>query len=258
MTRQRPLRAVLRVALVLAALTVSPACSPDEKGTETEPRAEAATAAPGRFAGKVVETMDAGIYTYVALEGGGKRLWAAGPKTPVALGDEIEIALDMRMEGFESETLGRTFDEIYFVASLEGPGAAGGPGHGADPHAGLPQFKSGPEAAAIDPDSIEKPTGGIRIAELWDRRSELVGQEVVLRGRVVKVNSGILGRNWVHVQDGSGDAGKGTHDLTITTEGRASVGDLVTVRGTVAVDRDFGAGYSYELIVEQAAVDVES
>lgn len=258
MKRERPSRAVLG-SILLVVLSLPMACSPGE-GSAAESDPDSAAGAPqiptGRFVGNVVETMDAGTYTYVALEREGERIWAAGPKTAVAIGDEISIPLDLRMENFESGTLDRTFETIYFVGSLEAGSVAAGDAATGNPHAGLPQFQSDADVPPIDPGAIEKPDGGYRIAELWDRRGELAGKEVVVRGRVVKYNAGILGRNWLHIQDGSGDPGEGNHDLTVTAEGPAAVGDLVTVRGVVAVDQDFGAGYSYALIVEKATVEV--
>jgi hypothetical protein len=102
---------------------------------------------------------------------------------------------------------------------------------------------------------VAKSDGGVTIEELYARKSELTGKAVIVRGRVVKYNSGILGRNWVHIQDGTGAGG--THDLTVTTDDTVSVGDVVLVRGTAAVDRDFGMGYRYDLIVEEADVTAE-
>jgi hypothetical protein len=74
----------------------------------------------------------------------------------------------------------------------------------------------------------------------------------------VKYNSGIMGRNWLHIQDGSGDPAKSTHDITVTSEASTKVGDLVTVRGVLATDKDFGAGYAYDAIIEDASLQVES
>jgi hypothetical protein len=67
----------------------------------------------------------------------------------------------------------------------------------------------------------------------------------------VKYNEQIMGRNWLHIRDGSGTAGK-DNDLTVTTADKAAVGDVVVVKGKVQVDKDFGAGYSYPVIVEDA------
>ena len=93
------------------------------------------------------------------------------------------------------------------------------------------------------------------VADVWAQRNELVGQEVVVRGRVTKYNSGIMGRNWIHLQDGSGSETDGTHDLLVTTEAGIAAGNIITIRGIVALDQDFGSGYQYELLVEKASIE---
>ncbi len=86
-------------------------------------------------------------------------------------------------------------------------------------------------------------------------KPKLTGSTVTVRGRVVKFNGGILGRNWIHLQDGTGDATQGTHDLTVTTDAKAAVGDVVTITGMLVVDQDFGAGYAYAVLLESASVE---
>ncbi len=100
-------------------------------------------------------------------------------------------------------------------------------------------------ASAADP--VQK-----SIAELHQEKAQLKGQQVQLQGKVVKVNNGILNRNFIHLQDGTGE--KGTNDLTVTSEQTAEVGDQVKVVGTVTLDLDFGSGYTYPLIVEKATI----
>ena len=72
---------------------------------------------------------------------------------------------------------------------------------------------------------------------------------------MVKFNANILGTNWIHIQDGTGE--KGMNDLTVTSSQRVKVGDTVVIRGRVTVEKDFGAGYKYDVIVENATVTVE-
>ena len=98
------------------------------------------------------------------------------------------------------------------------------------------------------------PSGGVTIAEVWQRKAELAGSQVTVQGRVVKYNAAILGRNWLHLQDGSGELAAGTNDITVTTTAEVAVGDVVTATGTVATDRDFGAGYTYSVMIEDATV----
>lgn len=92
------------------------------------------------------------------------------------------------------------------------------------------------------------------IGELYKEKAELAGKQVTLRGTVVKVNNQIMNRNFLHLQDGSGDAAEGTNDITVTSNDTAAKGDTVTVTGTVAVDLDFGSGYSYPMLVEKATI----
>jgi hypothetical protein len=92
------------------------------------------------------------------------------------------------------------------------------------------------------------------VGELYEERAALEGKQVTVQGEVVKVNTGIMQRNFIHIQDGSGDALHETNNLVITTQDNAAVGDKVKVTGTVVVDHDFGFGYHYPLLVEQATV----
>ena len=111
-------------------------------------------------------------------------------------------------------------------------------------------------SADVDLTGIAKADGGKTVAEVFAEKDALAGQPVTVRGKAVKVNAGIMGTNWVHVRDGSG--ADGTNDLTVTTAGTVpNVGDTVLVTGTVALNKDFGMGYSYDVIVEDATVAIE-
>ena len=92
------------------------------------------------------------------------------------------------------------------------------------------------------------------VAELYEKRADLDKKEVVVRGQVVKASAEIMGKNWIHLQDGSGDPSKGTNDIVVTSQELPSVGDTVTARGTLSKDKDFGYGYNYPVIVEQASI----
>jgi hypothetical protein len=135
--------------------------------------------------------------------------------------------------------------------------AASSPG---TPPAGMPASQPHPvpaaPAGAVDLDGIEKADGGRTIAEIFAEKDQLAGQTVLFRGRVVKTNAGIMGRNWLHIRDGSG--AEGTNDLTVTTvDVLPNVGDTVLVSGPLEVNKDFGMGYQYEAIIEDADVRVE-
>lgn len=198
---------------------------------------------------EVLETMNGGGYTYVQVKTDTGVIWAAGPEAAVKVGDRVNLGDGMLMSDFHSETLDRTFEEIYFVGGIKVVGGGSSAPAMASAHGG------GDAPAAVEIGKVTKADGGSTIAELFAGKSGLAGKQVLVRGRVVKYTADIMGRNWLHIQDGSGEAG--TNDLTITTNGTAKIGDLVLVKGTAAVDKDFGAGYSYELIVEEATVTVE-
>ena len=95
------------------------------------------------------------------------------------------------------------------------------------------------------------------VAALYKEKVALTGKTVSATGKVVKVNNGIMGRNFVHVQDGTGDAKDGSNNLVVTSKQTAAVGDKVTISGVVVVNRDFGSGYSYPLLIEEATVTVK-
>ena len=90
------------------------------------------------------------------------------------------------------------------------------------------------------------------VAEIHAQKAELSGKRVHLQGKVVKVNNGIMGKNFLHIQDGSGSAAQGDNDITVTTQQTANVGDELSIDALVTVDRDFGYGYKYALILEEA------
>ncbi len=110
----------------------------------------------------------------------------------------------------------------------------------------------------IDLTGITKAEGGKNVFEVYTEKSELANQKVAVRGKVVKTNAGIMGKDWLHVRDGSGEEGK--NDLTVTTTAQPlpNVGDTVLVTGTVVLDKDFGMGYQYPVLVEDAEVKIEA
>jgi len=139
---------------------------------------------------------------------------------------------------------------------------AAAPAAAAAPEAATPTMPPGethpaPKAAAeVDLTGIAKAEGGKTVAEVFAEKDALAGKPVTFRGKVVKTNPDIMGKNWLHVRDGSGE--EGTNDLTITTAGTLpNVGDTVLVTGNVTLNKDFGMGYAYDVLVEDAQVTVE-
>lgn len=205
--------------------------------------------------GMVVESMDAGAYTYVRLMGPDGEIWAAVNETALKPGSKITIDNAMWMENFESKTLKRKFDHILFGSIVTGgeTAAALPPGH--PPAAAAAGTQTLP-AEGLGDVKVEKASGkdARTVAEIWEQRASLKGAEVVVRGKVVKFNSEIMGRNWLHLRDGSGSPEKRDNDITVTTSEVMAKGDVVTIRGKVVLDQDFTAGYAYPVMIEGAKV----
>jgi hypothetical protein len=202
---------------------------------------------PLPLSGTVAETMDAGGYTYIGLENKGKISWVAVPRMEVAVGRRMAFRPGAEMTNFTSKTLNRSFERIVFSQGpAEGQSSAS---------QGAPKEAHAKSAAGGNGNAkVEKATGpnAHTVAELYNGKNTLDKKKVAVRGKVVKVAVGIMGKNWVHLRDGSGSAKKKTNDLTVTTRKVPNEGDIVTAVGILHKDRDFGSGYKYELIIEDA------
>jgi hypothetical protein len=190
------------------------------------------------LSGTVLETMEGGGYTYMKLDQNGKMVWIAVRRAAVAAGDRVEYVEQMRMQNFTSKTLQKSFDEIVF-AKLRGEYAT------VDPMRPVPEI-------AVGDEPIEKAEGGYTIAEVFANRDALKGKLVKVRGRVVKVSQAIMNRNWIHLKDGTGE--KGSDKIVFRSEDQvAQVGSIVTAEGRLETEKDFGYGYRYEVLVEDAS-----
>jgi hypothetical protein len=211
----------------------------------------AAQATPAQQAttvkGEVLETRSVESYTYLRLKTGEGEIWAAVPTSTVKQGAQVTIGNAMTMENFESKTLNKKFDKIVF-GQLVDPNAKP-----AAPPGAAPAVAASAPAATV---KVAKATGpdAKTIAEVVKGKSALKDKTVLVRGRVVKVSRGILGKNWLHLQDGSGSAADGTNDIVVTTKNEAAIGDIVTARGKVRTDVDVGSGYTFAALIEDATV----
>ncbi len=196
--------------------------------------------------------MNTGGYTYVLVENGGTKSWAAAPEFKVAVGDNVTLPANaMAMQNYESKSLKRTFDIVYFVDSVMVNG-----GSSAMAAAKVAPVEGHPQVAVQPAQKISGIAKADKtVAEVFAEKGSLAGKSIKVRGKVVKFSPEIMGKNWIHVQDGSGS--EGSNDLTITTSGVAKQGDTVLVSGVVVADKDFGYGYKYSVMIEDAAVKVE-
>ncbi|WP_457594517.1 GW dipeptide domain-containing protein [Hydrogenimonas sp.] len=204
--------------------------------------------------GVVLETMDAAGYTYAKIDDGNGEYWIAGPKTAIKVGEKVSFAPQMWMENFPSKTLNRTFDKILFVAVIAPlkEGAAhtceSCDSHGA-PSSAPAEQKPQESSSASQP--VAKAEGGYTIAEIFAQSAKLKDKTVKVNGKVTKVVRGVMGKDWVHIQDGSR---AGEQDDLVVTSPSADVkeGETVTVTGVVKTDVDFGYGYFYPVLIEEA------
>ena len=260
------LAAIAAIGLVLffQARSADEAAGPEMTGGMPGPASGGGAAFA--YSGKVLETMNAGGYTYIYVDTGKEKVWAAGPETPVEQGSVVSFPAGMEMGDFHSDKLDRTFEKILFVAEIHsgaGGGTAGRAPGAASPGTGssgtMPEGHPSvgdADAGDMDFSGIDVPEGGTSIAGVYSGRSNLAGKNVRIRGRVVKFTGNVMGKNWAHIQDGSGAAG--ANDLTVTTSAVVNVGDVVLIEGRLVLDKDFGYGYKYEVLVEDATVKVES
>jgi hypothetical protein len=253
---------------MIAVTIVAVSCSPKPSDTAGARPASTPTSAPEApasqaggplpaqsanvFSGAISETMSSGGYTYMHLQNDAKDVWVAGPEFDAKVGEVVAVSLDMPMQGFESKTLKRTFPLLYFVAEVGRNGQQ--PSSGKTPAAPAMATGHGADRTAVVVEKLQPPAGGLSIADVFTRRAALSGKSVTVRGTVVKFNGGIMDRNWLHIQDGSGASDAHNNDLTVTTDASVKVGDVVTLSGVLGTDKDFGAGYAYDAIVEKAVI----
>jgi hypothetical protein len=199
---------------------------------------------PASVTGEVLEVKDVDSYTYLRLKTKDGQTWAAVLTAPVKPGVTVTIDNVMRMSNFESKALKKTFPSILF-GNLRVSGKDMASAHA-----------SSAPAADNSPIKVAKASGANArtVAEVVNKATELKDKPVRIRGKVVKYNAGIMGKNWIHLRDGSGAAADNSDDVLVTTAGNAKPGDVVTVTGIVRTDKDFGSGYSYKVLIEDATL----
>lgn len=231
--------------LMTAPLTITWAASPNA----------APPSVSGVLTGEVLEVKDVEAYTYLRLRTKDGETWAAVGKAPVKKGAQVSIENPMVMENFESQTLKTTFKTIVF-GTLAGT-AAGTPGSTL-PMMSMMPVTTAATAKPVDqgPIKVAKATGAnaYTVAEVVAQAKTLKDKPAKISGKVVKYNAGIMGKNWIHLQDGSGNAAAESNDILVTSTAEAQIGQVITVQGVVRTDKDFTAGYSYKVMLEDATL----
>jgi len=196
---------------------------------------------------EVSEVIQANNYTYLKVKENIAERWVAVTKQEINVGDVFYYDKALQMNNFKSKDLDRTFDEIYFVSQISktpmGQKTLGG---------GMPAHSGKVETQKLSTVTLKKAKGEITIADVFEKRTELIAKEFEIRGIVVKVNKQVMDKNWIHIQDGT--EFKDKFDLTITSQDLPDMGDEVTFMGKISVNKDFGSGYKYDVIMEDAVL----
>lgn len=234
---------VLRTLIVIAVVIIS-SCS---QGNKEKQNME------GVHEVVVKEVLQAKAYTYLKVIFNGNDQWIAVSKIEAQPGEKYYFKDYMDMQYFESKDLGRVFESVFFVevfvSDIKDLKTAEKPMmHGGHMGGEIKGERPNIEKQEI---SISPAEGGITIAELFTNKDKYNGKKVIIRGKVVKANMGIMNTNWYHLQDGTNADEK--FDITISSlEENIAEGDTVTFEGTVVLDKDFGYGYLYDVLVEDA------
>jgi len=192
---------------------------------------------------KVVEKINANSYTYLQVSENKENFWIAVPTMDIEVGETVYFSKYMIMKDFKSETLDRTFDNVFFVDDAR---KSSTPNEMKNVHSGAMSVPK--QDIMLNPLS-----GGKTIQQIFSEKSSLNGMEVKVKGKVVKFNPQIMNRNWIHIQDGT--VKENNYDLVITSDDKVQVGDIIVAEGKLSVDKDFGAGYFFSVIIEDANIE---
>ena len=200
--------------------------------------------------GKVLEVKQVTTYTYLLLKTQNGEIWSAVPKAEIKKGSTVTIDHITVMNNFESKTLNQSFPTILFgnlansTDKVKGKNFMG---------TAYPVFDKKADTADV---KVPKAKGAnaMTVAEIIAQGAALKDKPVLLSGKVVKYNPGIMGKNWLHLRDGSGSAANNNNDILVTTQNPAKIGDIVTAKGIVHTDVNFGSGYAYSVLIEEATL----
>lgn len=194
---------------------------------------------PSKIEGEVTEVLNVGSYIYAKVKTGKQEVWAAAPTVNLTIGDKISFSTKMPMENFHSESLNRDFPIVYFVNRFITDKTTTTSKH----------KRSEPKKATPLTKKIGKLKGGKTIAEIYTEKSNLAGKIVKVRGLVTKFTEGVMGKNWIHIRDNTT-----LEDLTVTTNAVVKLNDVIIIEGKLGLDKDFGYGYVYAVMFEDAKI----
>ncbi len=230
----------LAVLFSVMALFVFTSCEKEKE----EPKVTNEQMPAGMHSVKAVETMNASNYSYIKVDENGKTYWIAVPQMEVKVGETYFFSKSMEMKNFKSESLNRTFESILFVEDIRGEVT--------NP---MGMQHPVPVTEKAEKVNVTKLKDGKSISEIFTDMNKLNGKNVKVRGKVMKFNEGIMGTNWIHIQDGT--TFQDDFDLLVTSDTKVQLGQVITAEGKLLTNKDFGSGYSYKALVENAKIKIE-
>ncbi len=196
----------------------------------------------------VTQTTPATRYSVMEVNEKDSKYWISTSPIDVKVGDTLYYTDALKQMNFEVKELDKVFDELFLVNDISKT-------LNTNTQAMQGEMKHPNTQTGFNSDiQIELPEGAVSIANVFDNPDSYVGKVVKLKGKVTKFNEAILSTNWIHIQDGTGDKQKNNFDITITTKDAAAVGDVIVIEGILNKDVDFGSGYKYNLIVQDATI----
>jgi len=218
--------------------------------------------------GTITEALTADKFTYFQLDTGSEKLWITSPLAKIQSGDKVSVTVKSPILNFHSKSLNRDFDAIYFVSevladgknsvmenSTMGMGSTTGSDATAKSPMGnmhMPDMSTGMAAKSGPVENIEKVQDGKTVAEILASKAELAGQAIRIRGKVISYTANMLGKNWIHLKDSSSD-----QDIILTTYNEVKPGDIIVAQGQLVVDKDYGNGLKYEILLEDVKITKE-
>ena len=196
----------------------------------------------------VMEVLKTTKYVYLKVKENEEQFWIAARKQDVNIGETYFYKGGLLKTNFESKEHNKVFDKIYLVTSLVQSNHGSNTSNGSLSAQGSVENIN--EASSTKEEIKSNQSGSIKISELVKNYKEYEGKTVQISGKCVKINPNIMGINWIHIKDGSKD----DYDLVITSNTFVQEGSLITMKATVTLDKDFGAGYKYDLILENGTI----
>lgn len=229
------------------------ACNSTTTETSHNAAGTAKTASSAMHKIIVEEVLQTSSYTYLFASQENQKVWIAIPKREVAIGETYYYKGGMEMIDFKSKELDRTFEHILFVEGISKTPVEMKRTKAAQAAANMQKPAGSKPAARGVIAKIDHKADETSLAQIFADPNSFANKTINVRGTVVKVNENIMGKNWLHIQDGT--EYKGLYDLVITTNAQVKMGSVIGVKGTIFLNKDFGSGYTYDVIMENATVE---